>query len=81
MPSIRYDDASYRLYGELPAVGSMAPDIMLVDTRLRDVSFAHWVGMRKVMNVFVSVDTEVCARSVVEFNRLAADLDDVDGLL
>ena len=81
MPSIRYDNASYRLHGELPAVGSLAPDIKLVDTRLRDVSLTHWIGMRKVMNVFVSVDSEACAKSVVEFDRLADELDDVAMLM
>jgi thiol peroxidase len=29
------------------------------------------MGLRKVLNIFVSIDTNVCAKSVIEFNRLA----------
>jgi len=81
MPSISFENSTYRLYGDLPTVGSHAPDITLVNTRLRDVSLTHWLGMRKLMNIFVSVDTEVCARSVVEFDRLGKGLDDVAMLM
>lgn len=81
MPTITYENATYRLFGDLPTVGSRAPDIMLVDTRLRNVSLAHWPGKRKVMNIFVSIDTEVCAKSVIEFNRLVAESEDVIALM
>ena len=74
---ITFDSGDYRTHGELPAIGSRAPDIMLVNTKLQNVSLANWVGMRKIMNIFVSIDTTICAKSVVEFNRMGADLDDV----
>jgi thiol peroxidase len=61
----------------LPAIGSRAPDVSLVDMKLRNVSFANWMGKRKVLNIFVSVDTPVCAKSVIEFDRLGADVDDI----
>ena len=78
---ITFDSGDYRTHGELPAVGSRAPDIMLVNTKLQNVSLANWMGMRKIMNIFVSIDTSVCAKSVVEFNRMGADLDDVAMLM
>ena len=74
---ITFDSSDYRTHGELPAVGSRAPDIMLVNTKLQNVSLANWMGMRIIMNIFVSIDTTICAKSVVEFNRMGADLDDV----
>ncbi len=74
---ITFDSGDYRTHGELPAIGSRAPDIMLVNTKLQNVSLANWIGMRKIMNIFVSIDTTICAKSVVEFNRMGADLDDV----
>ncbi len=74
---ITFDSGDYRTYGELPAIGSRAPDIMLVNTKLQNVSLANWMGMRKIMNIFVSIDTSICAKSVIEFNRMGADLDDV----
>ena len=76
MTRIQFKNAYYRAYGELPSVGSRAPDVSLVNTRLQDVSLANWTGMRKVMNIFVSIDTPVCAKSVLEFDRYGRDLDD-----
>jgi len=77
MSRIVYEGSSYRTCGELPAVGSRAPDVSLVNTELQDVSLANWLGLRKVLNIFPSIDTPVCARSVVVFDRLAKDHDDV----
>jgi len=37
--------------------------------------------MRKVLNIFISVDTDVCAKSVIEFDRLAGEIDDVAMLM
>jgi thiol peroxidase len=68
---IVYEGTSYRTYGELPAIGSRAPDVSLVNTELQDVSLANYMGQRKVLNIFPSIDTPVCARSVIVFNKLA----------
>jgi len=78
---ITFDSGDYRTYGELPAIGSRAPDIMLVNTKLQNVSLANWMGMRKIMNIFVSIDTTICAKSVIEFNRMGADQDDLAMLM
>ncbi|MDH4055677.1 MAG: thiol peroxidase [Gammaproteobacteria bacterium] len=72
MSKILFKNASYRTYGELPTIGSRAPDFSLVDTELRNVSFANWMGLRKVLNIFISIDTSVCGKSVIEFDRIAA---------
>jgi thiol peroxidase len=75
--NIQHKNASYHTYGELPSVGSRAPDVSLVNTDLQNVSFANWMGVRKVLNIFVSIDTDVCAKSVIEFDRLAGEVEDV----
>ena len=77
MATIQYKGGTYRTCGELPSVGSRAPDFSLVNTALQDVSFANWMGMRKVLNVFASVDRKVCAKSVIEFDRLAEQAEGV----
>jgi thiol peroxidase len=77
MAKIQFEHAFYRTYGDLPPVGSRAPDVSLVNTRLQNVSLAKWTGMRKIINIFVSIDTSVCAKSVREFERLARDRDDL----
>ena len=81
MPNIQYKNATYRTHAELPSIGSCAPDVSLVNTNLQNVSFANWMGMRKVLNIFISVDTDVCAKSVIEFDRLAGEVDDVAMLM
>jgi thiol peroxidase len=81
MAIIKHKNATYRTAGELPAVGSCAPDVSLVNTTLQDVTLANWMGMRKVMNIFPSIDTGVCAKSVIEFDRYAEGLDDVAMLM
>jgi thiol peroxidase len=78
---IQYENASYRIYGDLPTIGSHAPDISLVNASLQNVSFASFMGVRKVLNIFISVDTSVCAKSVIEFDRLAGEADDVAMLM
>lgn len=81
MHSITYEGTTYQTYGELPVIGSRAPDVSLVNTRLQDVSLANYVGMRKILNIFPSIDTPVCAKSVIVFNKLAQDHDDVAMLM
>jgi thiol peroxidase len=78
---IVYEGTSYRTYGELPAIGSRAPDVSLVNTELQDVSLANYMGQRKVLNIFPSIDTPVCARSVIVFNKLAKNHDNVAMLM
>ena len=81
MATISYDNSNYRTSGDLPSVGSHAPEIRLVDTRLKNTTFSDWNGKRKIMNIFVSIDTPVCAKSVVEFDRLVAEHEDVAALM
>jgi len=79
--NFQYKNATYHTCGELPAVGSYAPDVSLVNTELQNVSFANWMKKRKVLNIFASIDRKVCARSVIEFDRLAQGIDDVAMLM
>jgi thiol peroxidase len=81
MGHIVYQNQSFRTHGELPAVGSHAPDIRLVDTSLKDVTLANWNGKRKIMSIFVSIDRQVCSKSVCEFDRLVAPYTDVVALM
>ena len=63
--------------GELPAVGTEAPDFSLVTTALQNVSLADFSGKKLVFNIFPSIDTGICAMSTRRFNADAADRDDV----
>ena len=63
--------------GELPAVGSKAPDFHLVDGDLNDVHLKDFAGKKKLLNIVPSLDTGVCALSTKKFNEAAAGRDDV----
>lgn len=60
--------------GNLPAVGSTAPQFELVKPDLSTVTLSNLTGSRLILNIFPSVDTGTCAASVREFNKKAADL-------
>ncbi len=77
MGGIRFENASYRIYGDLPAVGSRAPDLSLVNAKLQNVSLANWSGKRKILNILISIDSETSARSVIRFDRIGRDHEDV----
>ena len=81
MHKISYQGTSYRTHGELPSIGSCASDVSLVNTELQDVSFANFMGLRKILNIFPSIDTPVCAKSVIVFNKLAQQHDDIAMLM
>ena len=61
--------------GNLPAVGSKAPDFKTTKSDLSDVSLKDFAGKKIVLNIFPSVDTATCAMSVRKFNAEAAALD------
>ena len=62
--------------GELPAVGSQAPDFKLVGTELNDVSLADYAGKKKLLNIVPSLDTPVCGTSTKKFNEYSKQHED-----
>ncbi|MGC6285432.1 MAG: thiol peroxidase [Polaribacter sp.] len=61
--------------GELPAVGTKAPDFSLTANDLSVKSLADFSGKKVVLNIFPSIDTSTCATSVRTFNEKASSLD------
>lgn len=61
--------------GNLPEVGTKAPDFKLTNTDLADKSLSDYEGSKLVLNIFPSVDTGVCAQSIRTFNEKASGLD------
>ena len=60
--------------GSFLQAGQAAPEFRLVAGDLSEKSLADFAGKRKVLNIFPSVDTGVCAASVRKFNEKAASL-------
>ena len=65
----------FKTSGDLPAVGSKAPDFKLTKTDLGDVSRKDYAGKKVILNIFPSLDTPVCAASVRKFNAEVNNLD------
>lgn len=71
MATITFTGNPVHTNGELPAVGTTAPDFKLVTADLKDVSLADFAGKKKLLNIVPSLDTSVCALSTHKFNEHA----------
>lgn len=60
--------------GDLPPIGTQAPDFSVVKPDLSKISLSDLKGRRVLLNIFPSVDTGTCALSVRKFNEQAANL-------
>jgi thiol peroxidase len=75
MASITLGGNPINTCGDLPKVGTIAPDFNLVKNDLSIVSLAEYKGTKLVLNIFPSVDTGTCATSVRTFNAKASALE------
>ena len=60
--------------GTFPQKGQRATAFSLVGKDLANVGLANFAGKRKILNIFPSIDTPICATSVRQFNQKANDL-------
>lgn len=62
--------------GQFPQIGDTVENFTLVGNDLADVHLADFTGKRKILNIFPSIDTGICATSVRVFNEKANNLTD-----
>jgi thiol peroxidase len=62
--------------GNIPSSGSAAPHFLLTAEDMSSISLENFAGKKKILNIFPSVDTGICATSVRKFNEKAAVLSD-----
>ncbi|MEX5623998.1 thiol peroxidase, partial [Pseudomonas syringae] len=74
MAQVTHRGNPIQVEGDLPQVGTQAPEFTLTAGDLSDATLAAFAGKRKVLNIFPSVDTPTCATSVRKFNAQANDL-------
>lgn len=60
--------------GKLPAVGTQVKDFSLTSVDLKEKTLSDFKGKYIIMNIFPSVNTGVCSKSVRKFNEDAASL-------
>ena len=75
MAQISFQGKVLHTCGDLPAIGSPAPDFSLVNSKLKDVTLATYAGKTKVLNIVPSLDTPTCATSTRKFNEKAGSLE------
>ncbi len=76
MGSINFKGTPVPTIGNLPKLGSNAPDFVVTKGDLSDLKLSDLKGKKVVLNIFPSVDTPVCSKSVKRFNQEAAGLKD-----
>ncbi|HLV46481.1 MAG TPA: thiol peroxidase [Flavobacterium sp.] len=69
MAQITFKGNPVNTFGDLPKIGSKAPDFRLTSGDLSEKSLSDYAGKNVVLNIFPSVDTGVCAQSVRTFNE------------
>lgn len=74
MASVIFSGNPVNTYGELPKVGTKAPNFLLTTTNLSIVNLGDFKGTKLVLNIFPSIDTATCATSVKKFNANASNL-------
>jgi thiol peroxidase len=75
MASITLGGNPINTIGELPKVGTKAPEFQLVKNDLSIAELSNYKGSKVILNIFPSIDTGTCATSVRTFNAKASSLD------
>ena len=71
MTTVTLKGNKINIYGDLPKVGTRAPDFKLVDVDLGDKTLGDYKGKKKLLNIVPSLDTPTCALSTKKFNDFA----------
>ncbi|MCX6332938.1 MAG: thiol peroxidase [Bacteroidia bacterium] len=74
MANITFKGNPVNTSGNLPSIGSNAPEFTLVKSDLSSLTLKDLKGRKLILNIFPSLDTSVCATSVRKFNQLAAGM-------
>lgn len=76
METVYFKGQPCHTYGTIPQVGTPAPCFHLTGRSLDQVQCLDFKDKNVVLNIFPSLDTEICARSVRRFNEEAAKMKD-----
>lgn len=74
MQKVNFNGMTFEVAGKLPEAGEKAKDFTLVAQDLSEIKLEDFKGKRVVLNIFPSLDTDVCAASVRRFNSEASEL-------
>lgn len=81
MATTKFKGTDVHTVGNLPAVGSQAPDFQLVALDLSTKSLSDFAGKKKILTINPSYDTGVCQKAAHTFNEKVAGHGDAVVLL
>ena len=81
MTRITFKSKPLHTSGDLPKIGSKAPDFVLTDKDLKERSLKDYYGKRKILSFVPSLDTSVCSLSAKKFNQAMKHHPDVQVLV
>lgn len=73
MTTVKSNGTPISLHGPPPETGRAAPDFVLVDKDMNEVTLKTFKGKAKILYTVPSLDTPVCSISVKRFNELLKD--------
>ena len=75
MATITLEGNEIHTVGELPAVGTDAPAFTLTNNDMGETALTDYAGKKVILNIFVAIDTGICAESTRRFNTAAGSMD------
>lgn len=77
MAQVTFKGSAVTTTGDLPTVGSKAPDFKLVAVDLTDKTLDSFAGKKKILAINPSYDTGVCQKAARTFNQRMGERSDV----
>ena len=77
MATVKFKGQDINTNGEFPKTGENAPEFSLVGSDLSTVTLSSLGNRKKVLNIFPSVDTDVCANQLRTFSKKLSGRDDI----
>lgn len=71
MAEFSFQGKTYHTLGEAPEVGTRAPDFTMTKDDLSEIRLSDCYGKVTILNVFPSLDTPTCAKTIKRFNHIA----------
>ena len=68
MANVTLEGNPMNTIGDLPEIGSEAPDFELTDGQLADIKLSDFASLKRLLNIVPSLDTPTCATSTKKFN-------------
>lgn len=77
MATVKFKGDNIKTNGDFPKAGEKAPDFSLVGSDLSTINLSTLEGKKVVLNIFPSVDTDVCANQLRTFTKKLSNRDDI----